>query len=129
MSARCPDSQFIKRVYINNVAFRYDGQSKRWDNQSVANIYCVDGERVWGALFAVSESDMAYLDSYKCEGFPKSYGKKVIQVFDDDGNAYDSWVYFRIGNKKGQPSEKYRKTVFEGAEDCNLPKEYILKYL
>ena len=127
MRERCPDSRFIKAVYLNNADFRYDGQSKKWAYKAVANIASVDGGKVWGGLFELSANDIAELDSSRCEGFPKSYGKKIVQVHDAEGKVYDAWVYFRIGEVKGNPSEDYRKVVLEGANDCMLPKDYIAK--
>jgi len=127
MRERCPDSQFIKAVYLKNAEFRYDGQSKKWDNKAVANIVSADGQKVWGGLFEVSDNDLAELDSPLCEGFPKSYGKKIVQVNDAEGKVYDAWVYFRIGEIKGEPSGRYRNVILEGANNCNLPEDYIRK--
>jgi gamma-glutamylcyclotransferase (GGCT)/AIG2-like uncharacterized protein YtfP len=123
MKRRCPDSCFLKTAYLNNAEFRYDGVSGAWDDKAVANIVSNDGEKVWGGLFEASENDLAKLDRH--EGFPKSYGKKVVQVIDAEGSTYDAWVYFRIGETKGDPSEEYRKVVLEGASNCNLPEDYI----
>ena len=125
MRKRCPYSNFVGAAYLNNAGFRYDGFSGAWNDKAVANIVSNDGEKVWGGLFEVSENDLAKLDRH--EGFPKSYGKKVAHVIDAEGNTYDAWVYFRIGEMKGDPSEKYRKVVLEGARDCNLPEDYVVK--
>ena len=125
MQARCPDSRFLKPAYLNNAGFRYDGKSGKWDDKAVANIVSSDGEKVWGGLFEVREDDLTEFDSPRCEGYPKSYGKKIVQVFDVEGNAYNTWVYFRIGEIKGKPSDKYRNVVLGGAKNCNLPEDYI----
>lgn len=127
MRTRCPGSRFIKAVYLDNAEFVYDGQSKTWGNKAVANIDAADGQTVWGGLFEVTNDDLDELDRH--EGFPKSYGKKIVKVHDAEGKDYDAWVYFRIGEKKGVPSEKYRATVLEGADDCMLPKNYAAKYI
>lgn len=122
MKKRCPDSKFIKPVYLDNAQFRYDGFSKKW-NGAVANIIDKDGGRVWGGLFEVSEKDLDNLDH--CEGYPNSYDRRIVQVVDVEGNTYKAWVYFRIGRKEGRPSEEYRHVVLEGVKDCNLPEGYI----
>jgi gamma-glutamylcyclotransferase (GGCT)/AIG2-like uncharacterized protein YtfP len=122
MQARCPDSRFLKPVYLNKAGFRYDGYSTSWGG-AVANIFASDKNKVWGGLFEVSDKDLASLDRY--EGFPNHYGKMIVKVFDTEGNAYDAWVYFRIGEIKGEPSSKYRNVVLEGAKNCNLPEDYI----
>ncbi|MFA5345763.1 MAG: gamma-glutamylcyclotransferase family protein [Candidatus Omnitrophota bacterium] len=127
MRERCPDSRFIKAVCLNNAEFVYDGQSKTWGNKAVANIVAADGQTVWGGLFEVTNGDLDELDRH--EGFPKSYGKKIVKVHDAEGKVHDAWVYFRIGEAKGDPSEEYRKAVLKGANDCMLPKDYIANYI
>lgn len=78
---------------------------------------------VWGGLFEINDSHLSALDRY--EGYPKFYDRKIVKVKDERNNIYNAWVYFRIGQKQGQPSEEYKKTVIQGAKDCNLPEEYI----
>jgi hypothetical protein len=52
-----------------------------------------------------------------------------VKVHDAEIRDYNAWVYFRIGEIKGVPSEKYRKAVLKGANDCMLPKDYIANYI
>ena len=127
MKDRCPGSHFLKAVFLNNAGFRYDGRSKTWNNKAVANINSIDGENVWGGLFEINSNDLAVLDLR--EGFPKHYGKKIVRVSDIEGNVCEAWVYFRIGEEKGEPSSEYREIVLKGAKDCNLPEDYVKKYL
>lgn len=48
---------------------------------------------------------------------------------DDEGKEYEAWVYLRNPKEIGKPSEDYKKTILEGAKQCNLPDEYIRKYI
>jgi gamma-glutamylcyclotransferase (GGCT)/AIG2-like uncharacterized protein YtfP len=127
LQQRCPGSRFIDTAYLNNARFRYDGHSKTWNNKAVANIISSDSEKVWGGLFEINENDMTQLDI--CEGFPERYGKKTMRVIDTKGEIHSAWVYFRIGEIRGEPLTEYRKVVLKGAENCNLPKEYIANRL
>lgn len=126
MNCRCPDNKFIKRVYLDNYKFVYDGYSSNWGG-AVANILKSADNIVWGGLYEISKLDLANLD--RREGYPDSYDRKELKVEDDHGNIYKAITYFRIEEKVGMPSNKYRKTVVNGAKDCDLPDDYVKKNL
>ena len=123
MNRRCPDNKFIKRAYLDNYKFVYDGHSKNWEGGAVANILESADSIVWGGLYEISKSDLESLDN--CEGFPDSYDRKELKVEDDHGNIYKAITYFRIGEKIGIPSDKYKKIIIDGTKDCNLPDNYV----
>jgi gamma-glutamylcyclotransferase (GGCT)/AIG2-like uncharacterized protein YtfP len=127
MNRRCPDNKFIKRAYLDNYKFVYDGHSKNWEGGAVANILESAYSIVWGGLYEISKSDLESLDN--CEGFPDSYDRKELKVEDDHGNICKAITYFRIGEKIGIPSDKYKKIIIDGAKDCNLPDDYVKKNL
>ena len=122
MNCRCPDNKFIKRVYLDNYEFVYDGYSSNRGG-AVANILKSADNIVWGGLYKISKSDLANLD--RREGYSDSYDRKELKVKDAQGNIYKAITYFRIGEKVGIPSNKYRKTVVNGAKDCDLPDDYV----
>ena len=126
MNCRCPDNKFIKRAYLGNYKFVYDGYSNTRGG-AVANILESIDSIVWGGLYEISKSDLENLDRY--EGFPISYSKEELKVKDDQGNIYKALTYFRIGEKIGIPSDKYKKIIIDGAKDCNLPDNYVKKNL
>ena len=122
MNCRCSDNKFITRAYSDNYKFVYDGCSSNRGG-AVANILELTDNIVWGGLYEVSKSDLEKLD--KREGYPNIYDRKELKVEDDQGNIYKAITYFRIGEKVGIPSNKYRKTVVNGAKDCDLPDDYV----
>ena len=126
MNCRCRDSKFIKKVYLDNYTFVYDGYSNEWKG-AVANILKSADNIVWGGLYEISKSDLENLDRY--EGFPDSYDRKKLEVKDSQGNNYKAITYFRTGEKIGIPSNKYKKIIIDGAKDCNLPDNYVKKNL
>ena len=126
MNCRCPDNEFIKRVYLDNYEFVYDGCSSNRGG-AVVNILKSADNIVWGGLYEISKSDLANLDRH--EGYPDSYDRKELKVEDDHGSVCKAITYFRIGEKMGTPSGKYKKIIIDGAEDCNLPDNYIKKNL
>jgi len=126
MQERCPNSKFIRKAFLKDYTFVYDGYSKKRKG-AVANIIESPGRIVWGCLYDITEDNIKKLDEK--EGYPYSYKKKDVPVFDDDGNVYTAIVYLRTGREHGTPSKDYRNTVLEGARDCGLDAKYIRDFL
>lgn len=126
MKRWCPASRFLKTVILEGHRFVYDGYSVTWDG-AVGNIVRSDFERVWGALFEITEKDRLSLDAF--EGYPRTYDRKDVEVKDLEGNAYRAMTYARAGRAAGKPHPDYEKVVLDGAKDCHLPEEYMEKFL
>lgn len=128
MKVRCKNFslRFIKKVYLEGYRFVYDGDSPS-RQCAVANVVKDEKCRVWGALYEIDENYLSALDRY--EGYPIYYQRKKEEVKDVDGAKYSAWFYFREPKEEGQPSDEYREVVFQGAKECNLPEEYIKKYI
>jgi len=126
MKDRCPDSEFVCVGYIENYKFVYDGYSKTRKG-AVGNIIKDKKEKVWGAIFKISEEDEKKLDKY--EGYPRAYSKKYLEAYDKQGNKYKVLVYLREPREIGLPSLEYEEIVVESAKQLSLPMDYINKYL
>ena len=126
MKNRCPSAKFIKRAYLENYQFVYDGYSLT-RNGAVANIIKKEGEIVWGGIYEIDEDCLNKLDEY--EGFPNVYKRERLKVKDDEGNEYECEVYLREQRKIGKPSEEYKNIIIKGAKNCNLPDDYIEKFI
>lgn len=121
MAERCPNSKFIKKVFLEGYRFVYDGVSS-FRKGAVANIIESKDEIVWGALFEINSNDLAALDC--CEGYPKAYNRKEINVAGAGHETYKAITYFRTGKQEGAPSAEYREIIKQGAKDCRLPEGY-----
>ncbi|MFH0892460.1 MAG: gamma-glutamylcyclotransferase family protein [Candidatus Falkowbacteria bacterium] len=122
MKKRCPSAKFLFRAYLENYKLVFDGYSKNWKG-AVANIVPEDGSKIWGGLFEINDDNLAALDCY--EGYhSKAYDRKELDTKDDNNKIYEAKVYFRLGEKPGDPSEEYLKVIIRGAGDCGLPEEY-----
>lgn len=124
MKERCPSARFLKRAYLENFRFVYDGCS-RTRGGAVANIIDIEslGDRVWGGLFEINTDNLAALDC--CEGYPRVYQRKEFEVKDDNGILYQAIVYCRSGQPRGRPSAEYKGIVVSGAHGCSLPDDWI----
>ena len=122
MSKRCPGSKFIKRAFLEDHKFIYDGYSFNRMG-AVANVIERKKSIVWGGLFKLNYNDLVILDRY--EGYPRSYNKKTVKVKDDTNNIIKVIIYYRISKGTGEPSDNYRNAVILGAKDCKIPNKYI----
>lgn len=122
---RCQTSRFLKRAYLPDHQFIFDGYPELLRKKSLANIIDRKDYIVWGGLFEISEDDLKMLDS--SDIYKKTYQKKTVSVIDDDGNLHEAIVYFREQRQLCPPSKEYRNMIIQGAKDCDLPENYILK--
>jgi gamma-glutamylcyclotransferase (GGCT)/AIG2-like uncharacterized protein YtfP len=126
MQRWCPASRFVKAVLLEGYRFVYDGFSVTWDG-AVGNIVKSGTEKVWGALYEITERDRLTLDAF--EGYPRSYEHTEVEVKDRDGNAYRAMTYVRTGRALGKPHPDYERIVIDGAKESGAPEEYIDKAL
>ena len=123
---RCPAARFLGTACLEGFRFVYDGYSVPWDG-AVANILRSEAERLWGALYEITESDRVALDGF--EGYPQSYDRRDVEVTNAAGQVRRAMTYYRTGRAVGQPHPDYEKAVLAGARERGLPDEYIDRYL
>lgn len=126
MKERSPGGRFLKPVILEGYRVVYDGFSVSRQG-ATANIVKSASESVRGGLFEITEKDKLSLDSH--EGYPKEYNRKVVEVKDAQGNAYEAMTYFRPARALGKPHPEYERIILEGAKDCGLSDDYVDKYL
>jgi gamma-glutamylcyclotransferase len=126
MKRWCPASRFLKAAVLEGFRFVYDGFSVTWDG-AVGNIVASANERVWGALYEITERDRLTMDAF--EGYPRNYDHRDVDVKDREGAVHRAMTYFRTGRPLGKPHPDYERIVIDGAKQCGLPDEYIDKAL
>ena len=128
MKERCPDSQFLCVAYLPNYKLVFN--TAPLDYGPAADMVFKPNSKVWGAVFLVSDADLAKLDH--CEGTddpddPTGYLRQKVVVYRQDGRELVVWTYFvREKHEEGIPSaEDYLSSVVEGAKYHGLPAEYL----
>lgn len=110
MASRCPGAKVYKRAYMLDYRLEFS---------SVLTVQrrkcCV----VPGALYEITPEDEKNLDVY--EGFPRLYGKKVVKVFDWEGNKIKAMVYIKNQVAWYPSHESYYKICLQGFKDWGLP--------
>ena len=101
----------------------------RWiiSKRGYANVVKSQHDYVFGEVYKITEYDESQLDIR--EGVEKkSYEKIPLEIFVDD-IAYECLVYVDPITEEGTPDEGYASTINKGIVDCNLPEDYVKKYL
>ena len=118
MLERCPDSKPRFVATLRNYKLVFVGWSRQWRG-GVASIKPFRGERVLGALYELSDRDLRRLDSY--EGYPGSYNRLKVTVFDEDGESVEAITYIKSEQAEEiQPSKEYLFLVQQGYRDWDI---------
>ncbi|MBI4461587.1 MAG: gamma-glutamylcyclotransferase [Acidobacteria bacterium] len=89
-----------------------------------ANISLAPGKVVWGVLYRLTEQQLKALDRF--EGVPEHYRRSEVSVVDGEGKKIAAQVYLARKVRKGlKPDRQYLQRIVQGAEEHNLPADYI----
>lgn len=118
MLERCPDSEPKFIATLPNYKLVFVGWSRQWRG-GVASIRPFRGERVPGAVYEVSDRNLRRLDSY--EGYPRSYTRLNVTVFDEGGEPIKAITYIKSGQSdEAQPSKEYLALIQQGYRDWGI---------
>jgi len=117
MKKRCPKSQFIKKLILQNYKLTF--RSK----YGVADIEKKYGRKVHGALFIISEAAERRLDIY--EEFPTLYKK----FFFKHQNKKVMTYIMPKKTKLVQPTIRYLNIIKQGYKDCKINLKILNKAL
>ncbi|MFQ5929274.1 MAG: gamma-glutamylcyclotransferase family protein [Nitrospiraceae bacterium] len=125
MEARCPSVRFIGTGEVPGYELCFPRASDRW-NGGVAGLRRDPGGKVEGALYELTESDLARLDHV--EGVAEGeYRRERAKVILKDKSEVEAWIYFANVQGEGsfKPSEEYINVMIRGAQDCGLSPEVV----
>ncbi len=85
----------------------------------MASIRPFRGEKVIGAIYEISEQCLRRLDRY--EGYPDSYNRFTVTVFDEDGESTQAITYIKAGqSEETPPSPEYLSVIQQGYKDWDI---------
>lgn len=129
MQKRCPNAEYIGVAKLKNWQFQYSLPAiNNGSKTTEGNIIPKNGSYVWGVVFDLDETDVAALDYF--EYVPNDYLHKIVEVEMLDGGTDKAYAYIhRQFDIIGVPSQEYMNMVIRGAEEANIPEDYIDRYL
>ncbi|HUU07989.1 MAG TPA: gamma-glutamylcyclotransferase family protein [Dehalococcoidales bacterium] len=118
MRERCPESKPRLIAVLPNYKLVFTDWSRQWRG-GVVTIKRFSGEKVLGAIYEITESDLRRLDKY--EGYPQSYGRINVIVFDDNNQPIEAMTYIKAGQlKEAPPSKEYLAVIQQGYRDWEI---------
>ena len=118
MSERCPDSQPRFTATLQNYQLVFAGWSRLWRG-GLASIKPFRGEKVLGAIYEISDRCLRRLD--KCEGYPDTYDRLKVTVYQDTGEPVEAITYIKLSqSEETKPSLEYLAAVKQGYRDWEL---------
>ena len=122
MQKRCPSSRFVCAARLNNYQFGITHHSRLRDC-GTANVFPVNGQGVWGAVYDVSDADLTVMD-----GFEDGYRREILTVnpIDNGAKPIDVLVYVaEIESNVPRPNAEYKRLILAGAKHWRLPTAYL----
>lgn len=118
MRERCPESKPRLVAILPNYKLVFTDWSRQWRG-GVATIKRFSGEKVIGAIYEITDSDLRRLDKY--EGYPQSYSRINVIVFDDNNEPIEAMTYIKAGQlKEAPPSKEYLAIIQQGYRDWGI---------
>jgi gamma-glutamylcyclotransferase (GGCT)/AIG2-like uncharacterized protein YtfP len=118
MLERCPDSQPRFTASLPNYRLIFTGWSRQWRG-GVASIKPSRGDKVLGAIYEVSDRDLAQIDKH--EGYPDTYNRLKVTVYRDTGEPIEAVTYIKSRqSEETKPSSEYLAVIQQGYRDWSL---------
>ena len=115
MLERCPDSKPKCVATLHNYKLIFVGWFRKWRG-GVATIKRFRGERVFGAVYDVSEQCLQKLDGYE-----SGYDRLKVTVFDEDNEPIEAVTYIKADqSEETQPSKEYLAIIRQGYKDWEI---------
>jgi cation transport regulator ChaC len=91
---------------------------------ATGNIRPAPGKMVYGVLYRIPEQALRSLDRF--EGVPQHYRRIEVTAIDNEGNKVNAQAYIATKVESGlRPAPHYLQSILQGAEEHNLPADYI----
>lgn len=117
-------AQFVSNARLDDWCISMDKKGK--DGFARATIVNRLGEHVWGVVYKIPKANIERLDSY--EGLGRGYQAEWVEVVTPEGRILKVYTYVGLNLKKGLLIHGwYRDYIIKGAQEHNLPKEYVTK--
>lgn len=136
MRQRCPQHRTVGVGVLHDHRLAFPLYSETWKG-GVASVVPAHGQQVWGAVYELTDGDLAALDRY--EGHRGAgdqhnlYDRQSVTVElvrPDDGSVprrVRAWAYLAHPSNPSAPSRSYLEAILRGARHHRLPEEYVEK--
>jgi gamma-glutamylcyclotransferase (GGCT)/AIG2-like uncharacterized protein YtfP len=125
MADWCAEHRFLGPARLDGFRLLFLRRSVRW-KAGAADVVPDDGAATWGALYELSAADLDALDAK--EFAPQGgYQRRTVHVTTVDGDRHDAVTYEVVEKAPHElaPKQEYVDLLVKGAEERNLPEDWI----
>ena len=134
MRRHCPNAEVVGIASLDDYRLDFPRFSNDWGG-GTASIHLAHGEKMWGVVFELTESDLESLDKY--EGYLGPDNQHNVHDREhvtleltraDDGSIprrVRAWTHIARPAHASPPSAKYKECMLSGATAHNLPEDYV----
>jgi gamma-glutamylcyclotransferase (GGCT)/AIG2-like uncharacterized protein YtfP len=123
----CRGARFLAAAYLPDTELCFP----RWDQERrsfIVGYRLAKGKHLWGVVWLIPKDELSLLDSAKGgrpANPPHKYDRVSIRVYFSDGAAAEVQTYRAVPGQSGNPSKAHLELIVAGAEEHNLPRNYI----
>jgi gamma-glutamylcyclotransferase len=120
MAAASPQSRPLYTATLHNYRLMFTGWTRQWRG-GIATVKRSAGDKVFGAIYDVPDTDWAKLD--RAEDCPGNFERIKVLVNNEDGEATEAVTYIKKGQlqpDESKPSPEYLKIIQQGYRDWRL---------
>jgi len=118
MAAHCPNARPLFSAILPNYKVVFCGWSRAWRG-GTATLKKVAGEKAPGAIYEITDSCLRKLDKF--EGYPASYNRLTVIVFDEDGTSLEAITYVKSeGIEETNPGKEYLAAMLQDYRDWQI---------
>lgn len=130
MSERCPHTKKIAIGYMEDVEVCFPSFYEPW-NSGMAGFKSAPGNKMWGVIFDLDPRDLEVMRDYEDyvpgrDPKENNYNEIYVDIIVDN-KPLRCMTYESIVTGNYRPSLRYLQGIIQGAQQNDLPEEYIEK--
>ena len=122
LKRRAPEHKFLFTAYLPDHSIQFCRWSTQW-RCGLASVIPSPGEKVWGAVFEITDEDLKILDEFEDDVPQGAYRHLPVTVITEDGEKLLVTTHAANPIGKFKPKEHYIDWVLKGVKQWKLPEE------
>ena len=124
LKRRAPEHQFLMLATLPDHTIQFCRWSSQW-RCGLASVAPSPGEKVWGAIFEVTDEDLKLLDQFEEDIPPGAFRHVQVTVLSETGEKMLVTTYAASPIGKFKPKDHYLDWVMKGLKHWKFPEECI----
>ena len=124
LKRRAPEHQFLFKAYLPDHTIHFPRFSSQW-RCGLASVTPSPGERVWGAVFELTDEDLKILDAYDGEVPEGAFRHLEVTVMTEDEQKELVTTHAANPIGKFRVKDDYLNFVTKGVTHWGLPEECL----